>query len=65
MTEAELRILWQHLKDALRREGLLNNCTECFHWERKQENCRKYNQRPPAEVIVKGCSSFELDEIPF
>ena len=29
------------------------------------ETCRKYKMRPPATVIVKGCPSFCLDEIPF
>lgn len=65
LTEHELRVVWEGLKHALRREGLLNNCTQCFHWDQKKEICIKYSQRPPAKVIVHGCENFELDEIPF
>jgi hypothetical protein len=40
-------------------------CPNCLHWIKNTETCMKYNQRPPAKVIVKGCESFEEDEIPF
>ncbi len=40
-------------------------CPNCMNWNKYKELCIKYNQRPPAEVIVRGCESFEEDEIPF
>ena len=62
-TEHELRNLWETVKDALRREGLFRHCTDCYNWDEEKEVCKLCNQRPPANVIVKGCDQF--DEIPF
>jgi len=63
-----------HLKseasDLLHRE-LVNNfivksCLNCLGFDQKVEVCLFYvgSPRPPAPVIVFGCSSWELD-IPF
>ena len=65
MKEGDLHKLFERLLDACHVEGLFKNCTKCVHWHTKEEFCTKYKERPPATVIVKGCPSFELDEIPF
>lgn len=47
----------------LQDEGYLDNCTTCMHWNETKEMCNKFNQRPPAKVIVQGCLEHQL--IPF
>ena len=39
------------------------NCTQCMYWNSKADKCNKFNVKPPTEILVKGCSEFEL--IPF
>lgn len=43
--------------------GYFTNCLNCHNWQDKNEICSKYNQRPPALIIIKGCS--EHTDIPF
>jgi hypothetical protein len=57
-------------------DATFHSCLNCEHWsengigvqygtkERGQEKCMKYEQRPPAEVIVFGCPDW-LYDIPF
>lgn len=59
--------------------GILPSCISCEHWGMnqttiqrgpdgtkppKEEVCRLYSMRPPAEVIVMGCDQWEWD-LPF
>lgn len=44
-------------------QGWLKTCLNCHYWHKPQEKCDKYNQRPPAEIIVAGCPDHE--DIPF
>jgi hypothetical protein len=39
------------------------HCLDCIKWNAPGEYCEKYNQKPPLDVIVKGCREF--DDIPF
>ena len=42
------------------------NCLNCLNWDAGKEVCKKYNARPPAEIIVYSCPEHEDDdEIPF
>ena len=41
----------------------LSSCLNCRHFDAKQEKCQPADQRPPAEVLVYGCS--EWDDVPF
>lgn len=46
---------------------VLHTCTNCINWAKsgpQGEGCMRYKARPPAEVIVIGCSMWEAD-IPF
>ena len=55
-TENELRAL---LNDVLK------NCTKCIYWDFNNDMCGKFDVKPPATVIVKGCEHFMPDDIPF
>ena len=44
-------------------DGWFQSCLNCSNWDDRQEMCIKYKQRPPAKVIVTGCS--EHSDIPF
>lgn len=51
--------------------GLFRSCLNCDHWindEDKRtelrETCDLYHARPPARIIITGCSSHS-DTIPF
>lgn len=60
-----------HLKDALKRSlGLTvyRNCLNCSEWNEKDETCKRFNSRPPAEIIVYSCEQWEEGkdwDIPF
>lgn len=42
------------------------NCLNCLSWNEGAELCKKFNARPPAEIIVYSCPDHEdNDEIPF
>ena len=42
------------------------SCINCLHFNEKEEICKLYKARPPARVIVFGCSSYaDVDEVPF
>jgi hypothetical protein len=52
--------------------GVVPSCISCAHWGTnttqvdgnllpREEVCRLYSMRPPAEVIVLGCASWEWD----
>jgi len=44
-------------------EGFFDNCTTCMWWNDEKEICKKFKERPPVKIIVKGCEYHEL--IPF
>lgn len=44
--------------------GYFTTCINCEHWKAKEEICGKFNQRPPAKIIVTGCEEHS-DNIPF
>lgn len=43
--------------------GMFTTCLNCCNWDDKNEMCMKFKQRPPAKIIVVGCS--EHTDIPF
>lgn len=56
-------------QERLIRTGQWATCLNCEHWveipmSNKTMTCGKYNQTPPLEVIVVGCSEW-VDKIPF
>jgi hypothetical protein len=54
----------QQLSEYLMDNGYFRNCLNCKEWNEVSELCTKYLQRPPAKVIVTGCSEHS-DLIPF
>lgn len=63
--ETEFKYLKQQI-DNLKRLLQCRNCFECGHWieDTVQPKCKKFNTRPPTQVIVNGCDYFEA-KIPF
>lgn len=47
------------------------NCLNCIFWDEINEICKKFNSRPPAEIIVYSCefhqdtNNLMDDDIPF
>lgn len=39
------------------------SCLQCMHWQDEKEICERFNQRPPAKIIVNGCQYHDF--IPF
>lgn len=52
------------LVELLHTRGVLRSCPDCDAWDSRQEMCAKYQARPPAQIIAKGCEEFE-PSIPF
>ena len=46
------------------RSGMTRSCVGCFNFDREVGVCNLVAQRPPVEVIVKGCERFDL-AVPF
>lgn len=47
---------------------IYRNCLNCNEWNEDKEECKRFNARPPAAVIVYSCEQWEelKDwEIPF
>lgn len=40
------------------------SCINCAKFSPHTEQCLKFNEKPPAKVIVHGCQYWEMD-IPF
>jgi len=45
-------------------DRMTRNCTNCYHFDHQLEVCKKFAQKPPIKVAVKGCPNWEMD-IPF
>lgn len=42
------------------------NCLNCVKWDFGKDICGLYNAKPPTEIIVYSCPSYEdNDDIPF
>ncbi len=42
------------------------NCLNCKHWKPTDDICGLYKAKPPTEIIVYSCPSYEDDmDIPF
>lgn len=42
------------------------NCLNCTHWDYGKDQCGKFKAKPPTDVIVYSCESYEDDDdIPF
>jgi hypothetical protein len=54
----------QEMHKKMVNNGLLPSCINCIEWIKKEEMCGKYNVRPPVEIIVYGCESWDMG-IPF
>jgi len=50
--------------DYLEELGVFKSCINCEQFMHTEEKCGKYNLRPPAETIAKGCDDW-FEEIPF
>lgn len=44
--------------------GMFQTCLNCSDWNDRDEICTRFKCRPPAKVIVCGCSEHN-DDIPF
>lgn len=51
------------ISDFLMEKGFFTTCLNCAYWNRENEMCNYYKQRPPAKVIVVGCETHT--DIPF
>lgn len=65
--DAEAAKCMRELAHALARfYGLDRRCTNCDHFDRREETCGlTRGMRPPARVIAEGCSEWSEDDIPF
>ena len=42
------------------------NCLNCKHWNFANDKCKLYDAKPPTEIIVYSCPSYEDgEEVPF
>lgn len=55
----ELKEALNEVFDRLRFDELFVTCLSCVHWDEPGDKCGKYQQKPPAKVIVVGCPSLE------
>ena len=60
------KISFTQLAEAVGKELKIvkTNCTTCEHFTESTEICKLAGVRPPAKVIVVGCSSY-VEEVPF
>ena len=48
------------------RSDVFPSCISCIHWNEQYEGCNKFQQKPPAKIIVNACPEYEdHQEIPF
>lgn len=42
------------------------NCLNCTHWKYTEDICGLYDAKPPTEILVYSCPSYEdNNDIPF
>lgn len=58
-----LNILGLNFTNYLFEQGWFTTCLNCHYWNKEQDICGKFNQRPPAKIIISGCE--EHTDIPF
>lgn len=63
------QLLVEVIKDVSPSNMLFQSCLVCEHFG-EDEICKQFNVRPPARIIVFGCTKFEEsshidDDIPF
>jgi hypothetical protein len=45
---------------------IFQNCLNCMNWDLAGDKCKKYDAKPPAEIIVHSCPEYvDGMEIPF
>lgn len=60
-----LRLEHQRLMhDELIDNFIIPTCINCESWDYDKDHCGKYQQKPPAQIIVKACPEW-VPEIPF
>ncbi len=52
------------LQKKLEETYVVQQCTNCDHFDLDGNRCEKYNATPPARVVVIGCDQWAPD-IPF
>ena len=46
--------------------NVFQNCLNCMNWDYAGDKCKKYDAKPPAEIIVYSCPDYQDDgEVPF
>jgi hypothetical protein len=40
-------------------------CFNCDNWRRSEDSCHKFNEQPPIDVLIVGCSEWFAAGIPF
>lgn len=46
--------------------GVYKNCLNCMNWDFGNDQCKKFNAKPPTDIIVYSCPAHEdNDDIPF
>ena len=43
---------------------LFRSCINCSNWQHEKDKCGKYDEKPPATIIVYGCDDWDID-LPF
>ena len=45
----------------------IQSCINCLNFDHENELCKKFQQRPPANVIALSCGAYyeDNDDIPF
>lgn len=64
--ESSIKYAIEHIFKVKRNSFLYRNCLNCVHWNEDNDLCGKFNARPPTEIIVYSCESYEDNyDIPF
>lgn len=52
------------IKEVTPKNMLFQSCIVCEHFETEPERCKMFNVRPPARILVFGCSKFQESDSP-
>lgn len=62
----DLQTAVKKMLDGVDGRGMMKSCLNCTFWREDTEICGKFNQRPPAPIIVNACKEYsDCDDIPF